>query len=250
MIWPHRLSSVSALLRPARRRLHTSHVSSFCAAAPVNLHAKEVLIGNFTSLKDATPEEFRKAMTQFGRTVTPQSQTQRILQKLESTKAIQIGNMLDLYDHGLQSATRAFRDGADEETVVVALLHDIGELDAPNNHGEVCASLLRPYISPKNYWTLIHHEIFQAFYYQDAAGLTMRNTRERFRDHKYFAACEEFCERWDQPAFDPEYENLPLEHFAPMVERVLSRKPYWFTDELDELSEAKADIAGGYPQHL
>merc|ERR1719424_1666507 len=111
--------------------------------------APEVLTGNFKSLKEATPVEFAKAMTQFGRTVTVPFKLQRLIGLLKSTKGIKIGNTLDLYDHCIQSATRALRDGADEETVVVALLHDVGELDAPNNHGEVPASLLRPYISPK-----------------------------------------------------------------------------------------------------
>jgi predicted HD phosphohydrolase len=44
---------------------------------------------------------------------------------------------VDRLQHSLQAATRAMRDGRDEEYVVCALLHDIGESLGPFNHGEV-----------------------------------------------------------------------------------------------------------------
>ena len=56
---------------------------------------------------------------------------------------------------------RAYQDGADEEMVVCALLHDIGEVLSPSNHGEIVAGILKPYISEKMHWILGHHEIFQ-----------------------------------------------------------------------------------------
>merc|ERR1712190_626371 len=97
--------------------------------------------------------------------------------------------MGDMMEHGLQTATRALRDGANEETIVCALFHDIGEVMTPCNHGEVAGALLRPYIFPENYWILIHHEIFQAYYYQDAASLTEKDTRDRFKDSEHYEAC-------------------------------------------------------------
>eukprot|EP00747_Dinoflagellata_sp_TGD_P066635 gnl/TRDRNA2_/TRDRNA2_154899_c0_seq1.p1 gnl/TRDRNA2_/TRDRNA2_154899_c0~~gnl/TRDRNA2_/TRDRNA2_154899_c0_seq1.p1 ORF type:complete len:118 (+),score=6.25 gnl/TRDRNA2_/TRDRNA2_154899_c0_seq1:2-355(+) len=108
--------------------------------------------------------------------------------------------------------------------------------------------MLRPYISPKNYWLLSHHEIFQAYYYQDAAGLTEKDTRERFKNHPYYDATVHFCELYDQPSFDKDYDSLPLEAFAPMVHRIFERKPYWHEDHaVDPLSNAKITIAAGYP---
>ena len=45
--------------------------------------------------------------------------------------------------------------------------------------------------------------------------------RDKFKDHEYFDDCKEFCEKYDQNSFDPDYESLPLDFFIPMVERVL-----------------------------
>ena len=127
-------------------------------------------------------------------------------------------------EHSLQTATRAERDGADDETIVCALLHDIGDLLAPTNHSEVAAAVLRPYVSEKNYWIVEHHGLFQGYYWfhhyeQD------RNARDRYKDHPYYGACVEFCARWDQVSFDPAYEASPLEHFTPLVEDIFARTP-------------------------
>ena len=129
--------------------------------------------------------------------------------------------------HCLQTATRAERDGADEETVVCALLHDIGDVLAPTNHSQAAAALLRPYISEQNYWVIEHHGLFQGYYYfhhydQDP------NERDRYKDHPHYAACVDFCHRWDQASFDPDYATESLEHFEPAVRAVLGRAPKAF----------------------
>ncbi len=138
-----------------------------------------------------------------------------------------LGYKIDRYQHSLQSATRAERDGADEETIVCALLHDIGDCLAPENHSQFAAAILRPYVSEENYWIILHHGLFQGYYYYDKIGKN-KDAREFLRGHKYFDACERFCERWDQTSFDPDYDTLPLEHFLPMVERVFKRPPHTF----------------------
>ena len=153
-----------------------------------------------------------------------------------------------MYEHGLQTATRAHAAGADEETVVVALLHDIGEVLSPVNHGEVAAGLLRPYISPESYFILMHHEVFQAFYYGDAAGVE-KHTREQFRHSPHFDACERFCLEWDQSSFDPGFQSQPVEDFVPMVRRILSRKPYAHPDHTDDpVNAAKRALSAAYPE--
>lgn len=200
------------------------------------------------SLSTATPEDFRNQVATFNEQSTAADMAERALDLLRNQKGQNIGTLVDLYEHGLQCASRALRDGADEETVVCALLHDVGETLSPINHGEIAGSLLRPYVSPENYWTMIMHEVFQAYYYQDAAGLTEKNTRERFKDHPYYAKCVEFCWKWDQSAFDPDYESLPLENFVPMVHRIFARKPYWHPDHAkDPVNNAKITIADAYP---
>lgn len=126
--------------------------------------------------------------------------------------------------HSLQTATRAERDGADEETIVCALLHDIGDVLAPANHSQIAAALLAPYVSEKNHWIVKHHGVFQGYYYFHYYGQD-RNARERYRDHPYYEACVDFCARWDQAAFDPDYATEPLEHFEPLVRALFAKPP-------------------------
>jgi predicted HD phosphohydrolase len=135
-----------------------------------------------------------------------------------------LGYKIDRYQHSLQTASRALRDGADEEMVVVALLHDIGDPIAPENHSEVAAAMLRPYVSEDNYWLLKHHGVFQGYYYFHHVGQD-RDARERFRGHACFERTAAFCERWDQTSFDPDYDTLALQTFEPMVRRLFARAP-------------------------
>lgn len=109
--------------------------------------------------------------------------------------------------------------------VVCALLHDVGDLLAPENHSQLAAAILRPYISPDNYWLVKNHGIFQGYYYFHHVGLD-RNAREAFRGHPMFEKTAAFCERYDQCSFDPDYETLPLPAFEPMVRRLFARKPF------------------------
>ena len=146
------------------------------------------------------------------------------LQAMDGDSPYQISRL----DHCLQTATRAERDGADDETVTCALLHDIGDILAPANHAQVAAALLAPYVSEKNRWIVAHHGLFQGYYWFHYSGLD-RNARDRYRDHKYYPACAEFCARWDQPSFDPAYDTHSLEHFRPLVHELFARKPGEFS---------------------
>lgn len=130
-------------------------------------------------------------------------------------------------DHCLQTATRAERDGADNETIACALLHDIGDVLAPTNHSQVAAALLAPYVSEKNHWIVEHHGLFQGYYWFHHYDLD-RDARDKYRGHEHYAACVEFCSRWDQPSFDPDYDTLSLEHFAPLVRDLFAKEPKSF----------------------
>lgn len=127
-------------------------------------------------------------------------------------------------EHCLQTATRAERDGADDETIACALLHDIGDVLAPANHSQVAAALLAPFVSEKNHWIVKHHGLFQGYYWFQHFGLD-RDARDRFKNHEYYDACVDFCARWDQVSFDPDYDTLPLEHFEPLVRALFAREP-------------------------
>lgn len=127
---------------------------------------------------------------------------------------------VDRLTHSLQTATRALRDGADDEMIVVALFHDVGESLGPMNHGEIAGAILRPFISDANQWLLAHHGLFQTYFYGDHLGLD-RNARDVFRDSPYFEATAAFCADWDEVSFDPDYPNEPMSTFEPIVRRVL-----------------------------
>jgi predicted HD phosphohydrolase len=127
--------------------------------------------------------------------------------------------------HSLQTATRAMRDGADEELVVAALIHDIGDELAPYNHTEIAAAIIRPYVRPEVTWIVEKHGLFQNYYYVHHLGGN-RNGRDKYRDHPWYQACKDFCANWDQCSFDPDYDFEPLSTFEPLLRRVFSRPPH------------------------
>ena len=131
------------------------------------------------------------------------------------------GFAVDRLEHSLQTATRAHRDGRDEEYVVCALMHDIGDILMPANHAELGATILKPYVSEANHWMMDKHGVFQGYYFFHYIGLE-RDLREQFRGHPHFEYCAQFCHLYDQNSFDPAYDTLPLEAFEPMLRRVVA----------------------------
>ena len=177
----------------------------------------------FTSMAEGTREDYElleKLETEFAN-----GTADRVLQMLQDLSGSLSGYQVDRLEHSLQCATRAHRDGADDGMVAAALLHDIGDLLSPFNHSELAAAVLRPYVSERTYWIVLHHGLFQSYYYAHHTGGD-RNARDVHRDHPWYQDTVDFCHRWDQPSFDPEYESLPLEFFVPIVQRVFSRPPF------------------------
>ncbi|MBO6767287.1 MAG: HD domain-containing protein [Erythrobacter sp.] len=132
------------------------------------------------------------------------------------------GFPVDRLEHSLQTATRAHRDGRNEQYVVMALLHDIGDTLGSYNHPEVAASIIKPFVTEEIHWICQNHGAFQGYYYFHFLGMD-QNARDKFADHPHFEACREFCEKYDQAAFDPDYDSEPLEFFEPMVRRVMAK---------------------------
>jgi predicted HD phosphohydrolase len=128
-------------------------------------------------------------------------------------------------EHSLQTATRALRDGADDELVAAALIHDVGDELAPYNHAEIAAGILRPYVRPEVAWIVEQHGLFQSYYYAHHSGGN-RDGRDRFRDHPWYQACRDFCANWDQCSFDPRYEWQPLSSFEPLIRKIFTRPPH------------------------
>jgi len=145
----------------------------------------------------------------------------RVLAHLRLLEGDYGGFPVDRLTHCLQTATLAHRAGRDEEYVVCALLHDIGDTLGSYNHADVAAAILRPFISDENHWMVEKHAIFQGYYFFHHLGMN-RDMRDAFRDHPCFARTEEFCREYDSPAFDPKAEALPLSFFEPLVRRVFA----------------------------
>jgi len=173
---------------------------------------------SFTKMEDGTAEEYAFLTPLYNNCLNSVPDT--LLKILKQMQGDKLGYKIDRYTHSLQSATRAERDGANEETIVCALMHDIGDMLSPQNHSQVAASILRPYISEQNYWILKHHGLFQGYYYFHHLNKD-RNVREKYIYHPYYQSCVDFCYKWDQSSFDPDYDTLPLEYFEPMVRNVL-----------------------------
>ena len=142
------------------------------------------------------------------------------------------GYKINNYEHCLQSATMVMQAGYDEETIVVALLHDIGFIACPETHGQFAATLLAPYVSEKNYWMLVHHADFQNYHCHEYPGMD-RNKRERWRDHPHFEWTAEFVGKYDQNAIKADYDNASLDVFEPMVQRLFSRPPRSLNIDID-----------------
>ena len=146
----------------------------------------------------------------------------RVLDHLRLLDGDYGGFPVDRLTHSLQTATRAHRDGRDEEYVVCALLHDIGDTLGSYNHPDVAAAILKPFVSEQNHWMVANHGMFQGYYFFHHLGLD-RNMRDQFKDHPHYEYCAQFCHLYDQSAFDPDYESESLAFFEPMVERLFAQ---------------------------
>lgn len=179
---------------------------------------------SFTRMKDGTREDYEllAELEKPYHAATPDRILDELRRQGETTLE---GYRITRLDHGLQAGSRALREGADVDWIVGALLHDIGDGLAPQNHDRFSAEVIRPFVRWEVAWVVEHHGIFQMLYYRHHYGWD-RNARDRYRKHPCFQTCAEFCERWDQSSFDPDYDSEPLEIFEPMVRDVFGRKAY------------------------
>lgn len=175
---------------------------------------------NFVRMQDSTQEDWKLIGGEFMQFA--QGLPERVIKHLQILEGDYGGFPIDRYSHSLQTATRALRDGRDEEYVVCALLHDIGDTLGTMNHPDIAAAILKPFVSEENHWMVAHHGIFQGHYFFHHIGLD-RDLREDFRGHPCFERTAEFCELYDNPAFDPKAETLPIGEFEPMLRRLMAQ---------------------------
>ena len=178
---------------------------------------------NFTQMKSGTKDEYLLLDKYEQEYIN--GTADRIINFMSGLNSTLEGYKISRLEHSLQTATRALKDKANDEMIVAALLHDIGDELAPLNHSEYAAAVLKPFVSKKIHWIIEKHGEFQMFYYAHHLGGD-RNKRDKYKRHKYYQDTVDFCEKYDQNSFDPSYKSYSLDFFKPLVEKIFSRKPY------------------------
>ncbi|WOB10528.1 HD domain-containing protein [Piscinibacter gummiphilus] len=174
----------------------------------------------FTSMETSTADDWSIIKEEAG--VFQRGLPDRLIAHLKLLEGDYGGFPVDRYTHSLQTATRAMKDGRDDEYVVCALLHDIGDTLGPANHFDIAAAILKPWVSEENLWMVQHHGIFQGYYFFHHLGLD-RHLRDQFAGHPSYERTAEFCALYDNPAFDPKGETLPISEFEPALRRVFAK---------------------------
>jgi len=180
-------------------------------------------IVSFRRMEDGTREDYElldEAEREFVRRLPD-----RLLASLSRLDNSLEGYPVSRLEHSLQAATRALKDGADDELIVAALIHDVGDELAPYNHAAIAAEILRPYVRPEVTWIVEQHGLFQSYYYAHHLGGN-RNGRDKFRDHPWYQACKDFCANWDQCSSDPHYRWESLARFEPLLREIFTRPPH------------------------
>jgi predicted HD phosphohydrolase len=188
----------------------------------------------FSRMQDSTADDWQKIGAEF--MPFARRLPDRLVAHLKVLEGDYGGFPVDRYTHSLQTATRALRDGRDDEYVACALFHDIGDTLGTFNHFDVAAAILKPFVSAENLWMVQHHGIFQGYYFFHHIGLD-RHLRDQFKDHEHYERTAEFCELYDNPAFDPKAETLPMSEFEPIVRRV-------FAQPKNSIYQAATPVAG------
>lgn len=182
---------------------------------------------SFTSMDTSTQEEWleigRQTAANQGRVAD------RVLAMLRSLNEIVDGFATDQLTHCLQTATLAERAGADDEVVVAALCHDVGKAVSVPNHPEIAAAILKPYVRPEVHFMIEAHQDFQGRHYYGHFGMNP-DARNKYDGHPAYELAARFADEWDQKAFDPNYDTLPLEHFEDRVRTVFAKPKFVAAD--------------------
>ncbi|WP_420639926.1 HD domain-containing protein [Candidatus Poriferisocius sp.] len=168
----------------------------------------------FTRMDESTAEDW--AATGPAHQYLEEGLADRVLRELRELACGPQGFAVDRLTHSVQTAHRAEKAGRDDEYLVCALVHDIGDLLTPHNHPDLAAAILKPFVSEANLWMVQMHGVFQGYYFWHHVGRD-RNSRDAYEGHPHYDRCAEFCAEYDMPAFDPAYPTPSLEHYEPLV---------------------------------
>jgi len=181
------------------------------------------MASTFTRMDESTFEQWAEIGAQSA--AHQDRVAERMLDLLRSLSTITDGFATDQLTHCLQTATLAERAGADDQVVFAALMHDVGKAVSLPNHPAIAAEMIRPYVRPEVYEMIRVHQDFQGRHYYAHFG----GNPDAREDHRpdlsadEWTLAERFADEWDQIAFDPDYDTLPLEHFEPLVRRLTAQ---------------------------
>jgi predicted HD phosphohydrolase len=147
---------------------------------------------------------------------------ERVLALLSSLDGVCDGGEISELAHATQMASRAERAGADDEVVLAALLHDFGKVVGDAGHAAVSAEVLAPHVRPDLVQVVRHHMAFTARHWEKLRPGDPDDPRNRFAGEPWFDLACRFADEWDMQSFDPGYDSFPLEHFAPLVRRLIT----------------------------
>ena len=175
---------------------------------------------SFRRLDETTSEQWKEIAAEAA--LNQYRVAENVLRMLRSLASLTEGFPVNQLVHSLQTAARAERAGADNELIVAALCHDVGNLIEPSNHAMIAAEILKPFVRKEVYWVVRVHQEFQGRYYFHYFNLD-RNISDRYKGHPSYKLARRFSDDWDQMAFDPDYETPPLEHYEPLVRKLFAR---------------------------
>jgi predicted HD phosphohydrolase len=176
-------------------------------------------VASFTRMDESTAEEWAEIGSEIFK--NQPRVAEQVLTMLRQLEGITDGFGTNQLVHCLQTATYAEKAGADQEMVVASLCHDVGKVISTFNHPAIAAEILRPYVRDEVYNVIRVHQDFQGRHYYEHFGQDP-NAREQYAGEPWFELAARFADEWDQVAFDPDGETLPLEHFEPMVRDVFA----------------------------
>lgn len=136
----------------------------------------------FTSFSESTQDDWSNIMVAIQHTQSMVAD--RIIDQMSMLGDDYGGFPVSRLEHCLQTATRAQRAGENDEYVLCSLIHDIGDNLAPLNHPSIAAGIVKPFVNEANHWMVLHHGIFQGYYFWHHIGLD-RNTRDQFVDSPF-----------------------------------------------------------------
>jgi predicted HD phosphohydrolase len=175
----------------------------------------------FVRMADSTAEDWQIIMADHQNLTA--GVADQVLGQLRGIETAAGGFAVDRLFHSLQTAYRAEVDGKDDAYLICCLLHDVGDLLAPDNHPDIAAAIIKPYVSDEYHWMVQQHGVFQGRHFWHFLGGD-RNARDEFRDHEYYDTCDEFVEKYDMPAFDPNYSTPSLEYYESLLRSFFARE--------------------------